>query len=65
MLFVGGNGSAALSGLADQLRKNELDTGAGLQVYLAHVARVPEGIAPGLRPDREPMRHAAHGDRLH
>ena len=32
---------------------------------LAHVSRVPERIAPGLRPDGEPVRHAAHGDRLH
>src|ERR1700735_5358724 len=32
---------------------------------LSHVPRVPEGIAPGLRPDGQPMRHAAYGNRLH
>jgi hypothetical protein len=32
---------------------------------LAHIPSMAEGIPPGLRPDGEPMRHAADGDRLH
>src|SRR5258708_39182700 len=32
---------------------------------LPHIPRMPQRIAPRLRPDREAMRHAADGDRLH
>src|SRR4030081_1790712 len=38
---------------------------SGFTAASAHVARVPERIAPRLRPHREAVRLVAHGNRLH